>query len=194
MRISEKLIILFFSVLPISVFATEVDKFESEGNLVVTNEVVCVQHSELKNSYTPADLYPAVAACIIKGDYTKGGYLYFLANAYGYFDAKRVSDSTARQAISALQANNLWGLEEQKRGEFVSYLQEFSADDKAMRVACDFLNQLGRPDYYPRYMIQHGMDAFLGREGGGLKKEIDLDLLWDDTLEGYMKCGSEPGS
>ena len=53
---------------------------------------------------------------------------------------------------------------------------------------CSTMKTLGPPDYYPEYMILHGMKAFLGIEGDGLKPDFDSDRQWGKILRNNLSC------
>ena len=84
----------------------QVTNHESPGNLQVKAPLGCVTLSEVTNEETPADIYPGVAACVKSGAYQKAALLYAVAGTFGYFDQLRVSDSSARQAVMAIEMND----------------------------------------------------------------------------------------
>ena len=53
---------------------------------------------------------------------------------------------------------------------------------------CSMMKTLGAPNYYPKYMILHGMNAFLGIEGDGLKPNFDADREWGKILRNDLSC------
>ena len=53
---------------------------------------------------------------------------------------------------------------------------------------CAMMKTLGAPNYYPKYMILHGMNAFLGIEGDGLKPNFDADREWGKILRNNLSC------
>ena len=51
------------------------------------------------------------------------------------------------------------------------------------------IERIGAPDYYPRYMVQHGMQAFLISDGSdGLVKDFDAPAAWKQALDSYLHC------
>ena len=64
-----------------------------------------------------------------------------------------------------------------------------SADKEAFfSRLCSMMKTLGAPNYYPKYMILHGMNAFLGIEGDGLKPNFDADREWEKILRNDLSC------
>ena len=169
----------------------KITSYQTPGNLIITHNLSCEGSEKLKNTYTPADLYPAVSECIKENKYEEAIYHFMLANAYGYFDAHRVSDKSARQAIPALQANNLWGLDEKIKKSFTEEFKLFTSDSETMGKACRFLEKIGKPNYHPSYMIQHGLDAFTGISGDGTVPGADLVSIWNDAMVKYIKCAEQ---
>jgi hypothetical protein len=54
---------------------------------------------------------------------------------------------------------------------------------------CKEVERIGPPAYFPRYMIQHGMGAFLNNgSGDGLVKDFDAKAAWQESLAGYLHC------
>ena len=183
-----KYLFCLFLLVTTSSMGDQIINLESVGNLESTHKFNCISKEQYRNVYTPADAYPAIAKCLQKGKYSRAVDLYFIAGAYGYYDAFRVSDVSARQAVRALQANNIWGLEEKKRLKFKDELIEFSSDKESKTTMCQYLADLGKPNYHPSYMIQHGMKAFTGVDGNGLIQDYDSERIWNDALTKYLKC------
>jgi len=59
-----------------------VTNYEAPGNLESTHALGCISPDQILDTYTPADLYPAAAACIIDNRTEDGIYLYVVAGAY----------------------------------------------------------------------------------------------------------------
>lgn len=184
MRTWPLLIALYAS----TVTAAEISNHQSTGNLQSLNKLSCIEKEKIQNTYTPADLYPAVSRCIKEENYDKGIYLFMVAGAYGYYDANRVSDKTSRQAIQVLQMQNLWPLDENLKKGFQNKLTAFANNKDSMKDACNFISKLGKPNYYPSYMIQHGIKSFTGTGQDGLLQKVNLDEIWHDASVNYIKC------
>ena len=50
---------------------------------------------------------------------------------------------------------------------------------------CTEIKNIGKPEYHPTYMIQHGMGAFLNNGDNGLIKNFNSDSAWSLVLTGY---------
>ena len=183
-----KLIILLLAMLSFTVHAQQNTNAKSQGNLKSNYQLACIKKNKLKNIYTPADLFPAVAKCIKKGEYSLAVYLAMVTNAYGHYDAARVEDESAAQAFQVLQLRNLGGLKPGKTKKFLEEFRKFNASEKNKSDACQLLSKLGKPDYHPHYMIQHGLKSVTGIEGDGLIAGYDASAIWQDTMTNYINC------
>lgn len=183
----RSILVLFSAFFCFAVHA-DVTNIEAKGNLESNNPSGCTGISGLSNKNTPADIFMGIKNCLDKDNYANASQLYLAALAYGKYDTIRVEDKTAHQAITVLRLNHLGGLGKEKTEKLQSAIKK-SAEN--MGSVCDSLKQLGRPDYYPRYMIQHGMGAFLGNKSkDGLDSDFDPNKAWVDVLSGYVKCPS----
>jgi hypothetical protein len=134
-------------------------------------------------------LYPAHADCVRSGDLDAAVELYAFATAFGDYDTKRVADTSAHQAIGALQARYLWTLPEDRKLAFVEYLEtSAAAGTKLGRRVCAELRRVGPPAYEPLYMIRHGMNAVLGSGPSAPPDGFSQDVAWASVLESEMKC------
>ncbi|KRG72131.1 hypothetical protein ABB29_00985 [Pseudoxanthomonas dokdonensis] len=163
---------------------------QANGNLESKHPLGCIGLGEVKNDYTPADLYKGVAACVNNGDMDKAAGLFSIAGAYGIFDTLRVTDRTAHQAVTVLKLENLGSLPKEEIESFQAAMTSISEDSARMQVLCQQIRQIGAPSYVPRYMIQHGMSAFTSKGGDELDPSFDKTVAWDKTLESYLHCPS----
>ncbi len=165
---------------------------ESKGNLQVTHKLKCLKPENIKPEYTPADLMPAVVDCIDQARYEDGLFVFLTASLYGSFDQRRVKDTTARQAISALIAEHIQFLDTPNKKKYDELTTKFfkeAQDNQKNSVLenklCDIVANLKRPTYFPSYMINHGMDAFV--EGfdpkNGLIEEKNTEEVWQGVLK-----------
>lgn len=162
--------------------------YETKGNLETKAPLACASIGEVTNQHTPADIYPGVAACVKAGNYEKAVPLYALAGVYGRFDQLRVSDSTARQAVQVLQMNNFADFTKEQQDAFKkAMLAATEAGSSTFASICSGIERLGPPNYFPTYMVQHGMGAFTGGSGG-IKDDFDSKQGWRDSLSGYLHC------
>lgn len=167
----------------------KIENHETGGNLKSTAAVGCVSLAELTNNHTPADIYPGALACITSGKYEKAVPLFALAGAYGRFDQLRVTDATARQAVQALKLNNFGSLSSERQEGFKKALLAATEGGSAsLKKLCSDVERMGPPKYFPTYMIQHGMSAFVGQSGNGVKSDFNPTEGWREALTGYLHC------
>lgn len=167
----------------------QITNYETKGNLQSNAPLSCVALSSVTNKHTPADIYPGVTKCVTSGSYDKAAQLFALAGVYGRFDMLRVSDSTARQAIQVLQLNNFDSFTDEQREVFKKTMGTYlSPDSKEFLNLCAQIKAKGAPNYHPSYMIQHGMGAFAGSSGNGIKSDFDTAKGWQESINGYLHC------
>jgi hypothetical protein len=166
-----------------------VTSYEAAGNLESANPLPCVGSASVTPQHTPADLYPASAACAREARYAEAVELYAFAYAYALYDTRRVSDATAHQAVNALQATNLVALPDDQKRAFLAYFQR-SAEPGSPTIVkiCSELRRVGPPQYEPSYMIQHGVGAVLG-EKNQVPPDFDPDQAWLEVMRDKMRCG-----
>lgn len=174
-------------ILPLVGYA-QVVNHEAPGNLRSEHRLACISLQQARPSYTPADLYPGVAACIAEGKMTAAIELMVLAGAYGRFDVMRVSDESAKDAMTVIQMQAYANLSDPQRESFMRTLEREGEDPKAERIRCEKVSRLGPPQYRPDYMIQHGMGAFTGKAGNGLLPDFEPSEAWEQIRTGYLKC------
>jgi len=177
-------LILILSFSATAVLA-DLSSMETKGDLESKNAVSCGQ--KLTNKFTPSDLFKAVAKCIREKKYADGIYPYMVGFAYGYYDQSRVMDISAHDAITALQAQDLGPLGEVEIGKFEAAKKEFYAKKEKMAEACAQIKTLGPPNYYPTYMIQHGVGA-IEEKRSDMVPGFDAKKTWKNVLELAMKC------
>jgi hypothetical protein len=152
------------------------------------NPVGCVGVESITPNHTPADLYPGVAECAREGEIRRASFLYAFAYSYGIFDTKRVSDRTAHQAVPMLARIHLSSLPLSARESTTDELvRAYSTGSVLHREVCSELRRIGPPEYHPRYMIQHGMGAYLG-EPRSAPADFDRSAAWEKVLTETFKC------
>jgi len=163
--------------------------YESEGNLEVTQNTGCIRSSQLKRQYTAADLYKALQDCMVTDDYEKAAFLFAIAGVYARFDSLRVTDYSAHQAETVLRMNYLDPAPDGKKAALEKVLNEKLRDPKNLAATCGEIRRIGAPDYYPRYMIQHGLRAFSDElRDDGLVKDFDATKGFESALSAYLHC------
>ena len=165
--------------------AQQVQSYETPGNLKPTHDLACIGISEVRNDYTPADLMTGYVKCTQAGRYDDALVLMLVAGTYASFDSQRVSDVSAHDAFQAIEAN-IPQDEKVKAGLQPVFEKYKAANSPEMAKFCTDLKHLGPPNYYPAYMVAHGMGAFLGT--GGLVKDFDAKKGWKTAVDQYMHC------
>jgi hypothetical protein len=163
------------------------------GQLAAKNPVGCVPLYSLDNSRTPPDIYLGVSACILKDDYQAGAALFALAGIESRFDAARVLDKSAGQAGQVLIMTTFGGLEQQKRDQFEKTVGALAADPAAMTGTCAAIRKIGHPNYYPEYMVLHGINGFTAKAGDAtMEPNFDAQTTWNSLLTTYLNCHDAP--
>ncbi len=166
-----------------------VTSYEAPGNLESTHALGCIPGSSVTAQYTPADLYPAFAKCVMADRFAEATDLYAFAFAFAVYDTKRVPDKTAHQAIMVLQLENMSALPDEKKRAFGEYFERVSVPGSPSATAiCDELRRVGPPQYEPRYMIQHGMGAASGQPSAP-PSDFDSAATWSAVLKEQIRCG-----
>ncbi len=185
----KQLTIFLFLLFSFNVFAEKIIFVDSaEGNLESPNPCGCVELSEVTNQHNPADIFNGVKKCLENREFNKAISLYLLANTYGRYDAYRVQDRSAHQAIAVLRQYALANLDRQNKMDFSRDFKETLSNSSKKRRICQAIKKIGKPEYYPRYMIQHGIKAFLGGNGSGLVEDFDSNQSWHLSLTKYLGC------
>lgn len=163
--------------------------YEAPGNLESKHDLGCIGADKVRSKYTPTDLYKAVSKCANSGMYKEGAFLFAVAGVYGRFDTLRVVDKSAHQAVTAARMQALSTLDKGKQTAFQESLKARLGNPDGLAAACKEIIRIGPPDYFPRYMIQHGMGAFLKSDGGdGLAKDFSAKAAWKQSLDTYLHC------
>ncbi|OUJ14296.1 hypothetical protein [Acetobacter sp. DsW_063] len=166
----------------------QITTITAPGNLESTATLGCVTLDRATAKNNPVDLFLAAKACIDAGRFEEAAPLHLLAVLYGHFDMNRVSDETAHQAIIAAQMEIYGDLSKAQETAFNAQLKLMVHDPKTHAAFCTVASRIGPPDYVPRYMIQHGMGAFVGNGGDGLVKEFNPAATWSKIMKDQMKC------
>lgn len=190
-------LLIFVACIAMNCFAgepttsTQIQNYTAPGNLESNHELGCVGVEKLSSNFSPADLYHAVLVCSNKGQYKEAAILFALAGLYGRFDVLRVADKTAHQAIPALKMEMAAKMSVEQKNTLASNLTQTLGNAAGLANVCKEFVRLGPPTYHPRYMIQHGMDAFIkDKIGQGLVKEFNATAAWKKALDEYLHCPS----
>lgn len=187
-------LIILVDALSSVVSSKEFINIEAEGNLETKYTIGCIPINQISNKYTPADIYAGFSQCAEEDNLVYGARLFFLAGTYGRFDTLRVTDKSAHQAVRALLIINFGKVEKEK---IRTYMRKIKAkmlenDAEEKEKICLEIKEFGPPDYYPRYMIQHGLKALEKEHDGerALNEDFDAEEAWIASLEGYMHCNN----
>jgi hypothetical protein len=171
---------------------SQITDIQLEGNLQKTHDLPCIGIDDAKNTYTPADLYASSAKCVVQNNNKKAIELHTLAGLYARYDIMRISDPTVSGGIKVMMMNNYGAIETDKREKFSKESKEFHASPEA-KALCSKIKKLGKPNYYPKYMILHGLDAMRSAmenkpQNDGLKKNYDAEKNWSEAIKAYSGC------
>jgi TPR repeat protein len=162
---------------------------EQAGNLQPSHDLGCVDLKDVTDQDTPVDLYRAMAQCVGQGDYERAAYLRTAGTLFGRFDQMRVKDKTAQDAVAVLRLETEGALPADQRTAFQAELSRLIKKDAFREGLCAAMHALRPPEYYPRYMVAHGMNAFQGgTPGGELVDPFDADKAWRASVDPYLNC------
>ena len=165
-----------------------VTNYRIEGNLEPEQNLPCISLADVHNLYTPPDLYTAVKSCVKKANYPNAIDLFMLAGAYSSYDALRVSDKTAGQGRTVLIMQLFNGFNDQEKAELQNeFLRR--KNDSNNPTLCQQIKQIGKPNYFPKYMILHGMKAFTSNPyENALALDFNGQEQWQLILKNYLHC------
>jgi hypothetical protein len=170
-------------------WAQQITNYTTEGNLEATHDIGCADSDQISNGHTPADLYMGLGECLKDGKLEDGVLLFALAGVYGRYDTLRVSDPSAHQATTMLRKTYLDSADESTRTKFGEILQDTLGAPDGLERICSEIRKIGAPDYFPRYMIQHGMKAMTGQSTkDGLVVDFEPEPAWESSLDTYLHC------
>lgn len=168
-----------------------VKKHWAEGSLALTQTVGCIPLAQAKNTFTPPDLYKGVEECVAQDNYDLAVRLFVLAGIYSWFDADRITDKTAAEARTVLITNAFATMSQDKKSKFSKALERLTKkpDPGLVEKLCAEVQKVGAPDYYPSYMILHGIKAFTGNpHEEALIKGFDASSAWKNLQSEYLHC------
>lgn len=186
------LVVILFLVTPQSP-AQDTVVFNTPGNLEATMPLGCVDLDQLSNSHSPADMFHGVWACVQQEDYEKAIDLLLVARAYGFYDIDRVRDSSAHGAVQMLQIRIADAMDDAQHAAWAAVSESRQDMDLDQGPVCSRLMSLGPPDYFPYYMVQHGLRASVPPDtGNALREDFAPDRAWTTVLENYECIEARP--
>ena len=135
----------------------------------------CTSANEHTNQTTVPELYEAMNACTMKGNYKEASKHLLLARAYGDFDAMRVQDVTARNAPQNMERMYFNDMSIRKLKRLQGELDKISSSETEKQSFCMHLDRMGPPNYYPRYMLDYGVKPV---QGSGLAPNFEPEKVW----------------
>lgn len=82
--------------------------------------------------------------------------------------------------------NTFSGVSEQQSSRLQSEVDAILANNAQV---CKALSDRGLPTYFPKYMTQHGIGAFTGKQtNNGLVDNFDGQSVWAEAIEKTVKC------
>jgi hypothetical protein len=162
----------------------------SPASLAPTRKLSCIDLSSIKNTYTPPDIYTAIRACLGKGDYDRAAMLFPLAGAYAHFDTLRITDQTARDGGQVLIVQTSATMTPDQKQTFKEAITRVMSDPKKHADFCSDVHKIGPPDYFPKYLIMHGMNALSAShpEQNALVPNFDAQGTWATLQTQYLQC------
>lgn len=158
---------------------SSVKNYSIKGSLESDRRLGCITLNNISNTTTPPELFIGVKDCFDEGELDNAAIMYFFARLYGAFDGKRVDDNSAGQAIAVMQRSIFSQIDKVNIKEFQTLIkEEYGKGSNKFDEFCQASKKNGPPSYYPRYMILHGIKAFSGIKGDGLKSGFDTEAEW----------------
>lgn len=155
-------------------------------NLMPTHVIGCFSMDKASNTWTPADIFPAMRKCITRSNYSDAVDLFTMATSYGRFDMARVADRSSWNAMQVLQMQYMQDVTPAQKAGFNKAAEAMLQNRGQI---CSELKTLGPPEYVPKYMLEHGMAAFTGTlENGGLVENFNAQTAWANVLHDYVHC------
>jgi len=167
----------------------QITNIEAKGNLESLNNIDCGKASDMKNIYSPADLSKSMLRCVQQKRFDDAVFIFALSGVYGNFDTLRVSDQSAHQAVDVLRMTTMQAMTPDGKKLLMDQVKATLGDDAKRAKICKEIQSIGAPAYYPRYMVQHGMNAIIGNSNGeGLVQGFDSDTGMRTALKTYLHC------
>jgi len=190
-RTIQNMKIFFIAIfLSFGINLSNAQNINAPGNLESPKPLSCIKLSEVTNENNPADILNGMRKCIDQKDYKNAARLFAIAGVYGKYDSFRVKDKTAHQALLVLQQSIFFDLDESEQNSLMSQLEkELEKGSNNLNEVCQSIQKIGVPKYYPKYMVQHGIQAFSDNNADGLVENFDSQKSWELALKEYLHCG-----
>lgn len=136
----------------------------------------------------PADLYASMEACVRADRHEDAFFLFALGGTFGSFDTRRVADRSAHGAVPIIRQRHIDVLTPAQWAPVAARLEQTLGDPDDLARFCARIRPAGPPTYYPAYMIQHGMGAFLGQGSDGLIPGFEPAAAWESSVQTFLNC------
>ena len=166
------------------------------GSLAATRDLACIDLAQALSVFTPPDLHTAVAKCVAESRFTSAAQLFLLAGSYSSFDAERVADRSARGGGQVLIARTVAAFSVSQKEKLTTATVTLLSDAGALRNLCSGVQRLGPPDYFPKYLVLHGLSAATSKAplDNALAPGFDADTAWVRVQQTYLRCPKLEGS
>ncbi len=153
----------------------------------------CVRFDQVDNSHTPIELYASVADCAQNNRDADAIGLFILAGMDTSFDSLRVADKTAGQARQILIMSLFEGMPANVSARFKTATKDLMDQPQRRAVLCEQINKIGPPQYFPAYMVNHGLGTMvsaLSKQAPPtpLEPNFDAASTWANLLTNYLNC------
>lgn len=161
-----------------------------EGSLAPTQAIDCVLLSEARNTLTPPDLHTGLSKCIGKGEFVRAARLFVLAGVYARFDAERVADRTARAGGQVLILRTFAAFTQEQKQAFSREFDRITKDPLELQSTCAVIRNIGPPNYFPKYLVLHGVEAFSSPSPlkNALVPDFEPSSTWARLQSTYLHC------
>jgi hypothetical protein len=110
----------------------------------------------------------------------------------------RVKDATAHDVAHMLPAMFLKPLDQSKVAAFKERVKQMNGNDSLKATYCSDLESMSPPNYFPTYMISHGMASYANAVGTALPgsnagenplvSPFDVAKAWKQAVDEYLQC------
>lgn len=153
--------------------------------------VSCLDKSKLSSKPNPSDLWKSIASCISSESYDEAVFMYAMAGTFGRFDTLRVADKSAHQATKVLPMLAFGTLQKDKVAAFQARVQQILGNDSIRATYCAEIESFGPPNYFPSYMLQHGLGATSDSNNSQpFVVPFDPKAAWPKAVKEYLQCPS----
>jgi len=149
----------------------------------------CLDKTRLTNKMSPVDLWKGIGGCISSGRYDDGVFMFALAGSFGSFDMQRVADKSGHQVVQILPMAVYASLPQDKVSAFQSLVSKTLEDETKRLLYCKEVARIGPPDYFPTYMVQHGIGSFTdANQAQSLVVPFNAEAAWSSAVKQYLLC------